>query len=149
MSTYTQIFYHIVFSTKGRTPVLLPAGREDLFRFIWGLVRSRNCRLHQINAANDHVHMLTTLHPSWSLADFMREIKVTSSHWIKANNVFNEFPGWQAGYGAFTRSKQDTERLIHYIKQQEEHHQKISFAEELRNLIVEAGIEFDEKYLLG
>lgn len=149
MSTFTQIVYHIVFSTKGRTPTLVPAGREDMFRYIWGLIRARDSHLYQINATLDHMHMLTTLHPSRPLADFVRDIKVSSSHWIKVNDVFSGFPGWQAGYGAFTHSRQDKERLVHYIKSQEQHHARVSFAEELRSLLNEAGIEFDERYLLG
>jgi putative transposase len=115
---------------------------------MWGLIRSRGCLLYRVNGTLDHVHILTGLHPARSLADFVKEIKVGSSHWIKTNKVFNGFPGWQAGYGAFTHSKQDKERLIQYIKGQEQHHARVSFADELRSLLIEAGVEFDEKYLL-
>jgi hypothetical protein len=94
------------------------------------------------------VHILTGLHPSRSLAEFVKEIKVSSSHWIRTSNIFACFPGWQAGYGAFTHSTQDKERLVQYIKMQEQHHAKVSFADELRSLLIEAGVEFDEKYLL-
>lgn len=148
MSTYTQILCHIVFSTKGRAPVLTPDGREALFRYIWGVVRSRDSNVYRINATSDHVHILTGLHPSRSLADFVKEIKVSSSHWIKANRIFSAFPGWQAGYGAFTHSKQDKERLVRYIGNQERHHERISFFDEFKRLLTEADIEFDEKYLL-
>ncbi len=92
--------------------------------------------------------MLTSLHPSRSLADLVKELKVGSSQWIKRNGVFTGFPGWQAGYAAFTHSRQDKERLMNYIKGQEQHHTKISFADELRTLLNEAGVEFDENYLL-
>jgi putative transposase len=148
MSTYTQIFYHIVFSTKGREPVLVPTGREAMFRYVWGMMNARDSRLYQVNGTLDHVHILTGLHPSRSLADFVKEIKVSSSHWIKTNCTFAGFPGWQAGYGAFTHSKQDQERLIQYIKGQEQHHAGLSFADELRSLLIEAGVELEEKYLL-
>ena len=148
MSTYTQILYHIIFSTKGREPVLVTAGREAMFRYIWGLIRSRESYLYRINGLLDHVHILTSLHPSRSLADFVKELKLASSQWIKTNGIFAGFPGWQAGYAAFTHSKQDKERLLQYIKRQEQHHKKISFADELRSLLIEAGVEFDDKYLL-
>jgi REP-associated tyrosine transposase len=148
MSTFTQIFYHVVFSTKGREPVLLDAGRERLFRYIWGVIRGRDSHLYSVNGTLDHVHILSALHPARSLADFVKEIKVGSSHWIKVNGIFPGFSGWQSGYGAFTHSKQDKERLIHYINGQQQHHTTVSFADELRSLLIEAGIEFDEKYLL-
>ena len=148
MSTYTQIFYHIVFSTKRRETVLVAIGRETLFRYIWGLTRARDSRLYHVNGTLDHVHILAGLHPTRSLADFVKEIKVCSSHWIKTNGIFTGFSGWQAGYGAFTHSKQDKERLIQYIKGQKQHNTRVSFADELRSLLIEACVEFDEKYLL-
>lgn len=119
-----------------------------MFRYIWGLIHARDSRLYRVNSTLDHVHILTDLHPARSLADFVKEIKVSSSHWIKTNGIFTGFSGWQAGYGAFTHSKQDKERLMQYIKGQEGHHTRVSFADELRSLLIEAGVEFDEKYLL-
>ncbi len=148
MSTFTQILYHIVFSTKGRAPVLVATEREAMFRYIWGVIRSCDSHLYRVNGTLDHVHILIRLHPARSLSDLVREIKVSSSHWIKKNRVFKDFSSWQAGYGAFTHSKQDQERLILYIKNQEQHHKTLSFGDELRGLLNEAGIQFDEKYLL-
>ncbi|AFM24366.1 IS200/IS605 family transposase [Desulfomonile tiedjei] len=148
MSTYTQILYHIVFSTKGRAPVLVATEREAMFRYIWGIIRFRDCHLYRVNGTLDHIHILIRLHPTQALSNLIREIKVSSSNWIKTNRIFTEFSGWQAGYGAFTHSEKDKERLILYIKNQEQHHKALSFGEELRNLLNEAGIQFDEKYLL-
>ena len=148
MSTYTQIYYHIVFSTKERAPVLVKKDREGLFRYVWGIVQRRNSRLYRINGTLDHMHMLTGLHPSVCLADFVKEIKGGSSYWIKKNKLFKGFSNWQAGYGAFTHSIEDRDRLIEYIKHQEDHHKKVSFADELRALLIEAGVEFDEERLI-
>ena len=92
MSTYTQILYHIVFSTEGREPVFLAADREALFRYIWGLIHARESRLHRVNATLDHVHILTGLHPTRALADFVKD-KVSSSRWIKENRIFHGFLG--------------------------------------------------------
>ena len=94
------------------------------------------------------MHILSSLHPSRSLSDLVKEIKVGSSHWIKRNRVFTSFRGWQDGYAAFTHSKQDKERLIKYINDQEKHHIRISFEDELRNLLIESCVEFEDKYLL-
>jgi putative transposase len=148
MSTYTQICYHIVFSTKSRTPVLHNANRPDLFRFIWGIVRSKGSRLYRINGVMDHVHLLSSQHPTCSLADFVKDIKIKSSLWIKEGNIFPGFTNWQAGYGAFTHNTDDRGPLTDYIKAQEEHHKTVSFRDELRSLLIEAGIEFDERFLV-
>ena len=148
MSTHTAISYHIVFSTKDRRPVLRQERREDLFRYIWGIIKNRRGHLYRMNGVEDHVHILTSLHPTVSLADFVKEIKTGSAHWIKENSVFRSFAHWQEGYGAFTCSQHEIAGLIEYIKGQEEHHRKIKFEEEYRKLLLEAGIKFDERYLL-
>ena len=121
------------------------AGREDLFRYIWGLIRDTKSRLYRINGTLDHVHVLTSLHPTFSLSDLVKVVKGKSSYWIKENHIFPDFSNWQDGYGAFTHSSQEKDRLIDYIKRQEEHHRSVSFGDELRDLIIEAGVEFDER----
>jgi len=148
VSTYTQICYHIVFSTKNREPVLAAGARPELFRYIWGIVNARRTHLYRINGTTDHVHILSNLHPSCALADFVKDIKVASSLWIKEQHVFPGFTNWQAGYGAFTHNRSDQDHLIEYIKAQEPHHKTVSFLDELRQLLVEAGIEFEERFLL-
>jgi putative transposase len=141
------ITYHIVFSTKDRAPVLHPDRRPDLFRYIWGIISNRQSHLFRLNGVEDHLHILTSLHPTVPLADFVKEIKTGSARWIKQNGVFKRFSHWQEGYAAFTCARHDRDRLIEYIKRQEEHHRKTTFQEEYRKLLVEAGIEFDERYL--
>ena len=148
MSTYTQICYHIVFSTKNREPVLRAAGREDLSRYLWGLIKNQDCHLYRINGVEDHIHVLTSLHPTVALADFVKDLKLSSSHWIQENHIFPNFSHWQDGYGAFTLSYAEKDRIAEYIMGQVEHHKKFSFHEELRKLLVEAGVEFDETRLL-
>jgi len=148
MSTYTQICYHIVFSTKGREPVLKADRREELFRYIWGILKNRQSHLYRINGVEDHLHILTGLHPTVSLADLVKDIKTGSAHWIKKRSVFPLFAHWQDGYAAFTHSKGEIDGLIEYIKGQKEHHRRTTFVEEYRKLLLEAGIEFDERYML-
>lgn len=147
MSTYTQILYQIVFSTKNRVPVLQKDKRPELFKYIWGILKNKNCHLYQINGVEDHIHILTHIHPSISLSDLVKDIKVASSIYIKENNLFKNFIGWQSGYGAFTYSINEKERLINYIQNQEEHHKKTSFRDEYISLLNEFDISFEEKYL--
>jgi len=148
MSTHTQICYHLVFSTKDRQPTLQANRRKDLFRYIWGILKNRESHLYRINGTEDHLHILTGLHPSVSLAVLVKDIKTGSSLWIKKERVFRMFSHWQDGYAAFTHSKLEIDGLIEYIKRQEEHHRRTSFADEYRRLLDEAGIEFDERYML-
>ena len=146
MSTYTQIRYHLVFSTKDRRPVLSDSRREELYMYMTGVVKNNQCHPVWINGVKDHVHILLSLRPTVALADLVKDIKVASSIWIKGDAIFPNFDAWQQGYGAFTYSVQDESELIAYVKAQEEHHRKTTFLEEYRKLLQDAGISFDEKY---
>ena len=148
MSTYTQILYQIVFSTKNRKHTLTENHREDLFKYIWGILKNKNCHLYRIGGVTDHIHILTHLHPSISLASLVKDIKIASSENIKTLQLFQNFNGWQDGYGAFTYSFKDKDKLIEYVKNQVQHHKTKTFREEYIDLLNEHGIEFDEKYLL-
>ena len=148
MTTYRQIFYHIVFGTKNRECSLAENHQEDLYRFIWGVINKRNCHLYRINGTEDHLHIFSDLHPSIALAHFVKEIKVASSNWIRQNGLFPQFTHWQEGYGAFTCSVNERDAVIDYIKRQKEHHKTESFCDEYKRLLTENEIPFDEKYLL-
>lgn len=104
--------------------------------------------LYQINGVADHIHIATHLHPTISLSSLVKDIKVSTSLWIKENRIFPKFTSWQEGYGGFTNSINEKEALINYIKNQAEHHHAKSFREELVDLLIEHGVEFDERYLL-
>ncbi len=140
--------YQIVFSTKQREPVLEKETRPGLFKYIWGILNKSNCHLYRINGVEDHLHIVTHLHPSVSLADLVKNIKIASSGFIKENGIFKNFNHWQDGYGAFTYSVKEKNSLIEYVKTQEEHHKIVSFRDEYIELLREHEIEFDEKYLL-
>lgn len=147
MSTYTQILYQIVFSTKGREPILIKKNRPELFKYIWGILKNKKCHLYRINDVEDHLHIVTHLHPLVALAALIKDIKIASSDYIKEKGLFPDFGGWQDGYGAFTYSFSAKNELIEYVKNQEEHHQTKTFREELMELLAEHEVEFDEKYL--
>jgi REP element-mobilizing transposase RayT len=148
MSTYTQIIYQIVFSTKHRIPTLTKPNRDELFKAIWGILKNKNCHLYRINGVEDHIHIVSDLHPSVALADLVKDIKLGSSDFIKRNALFPNFSGWQIGYGAFTYSIKEKHRLIQYVKNQEQHHKKEVFIDEYKSLLKEHGVEYDEQYLL-
>jgi putative transposase len=107
----------------------------------------KKCKLHRINGVEDHIHILSDLHPTVALADFVKDIKVSTSIWMKENGLFPNFEGWSEGYGAFTISIKKRDNVITYIKNQKEHHKKVSFMDEYKSLLDEYGIEYDEKYL--
>jgi putative transposase len=148
MSTYTQIIYQIVFGTKYRRHVLCKENRDELFRYMTGILQSKNCHVFRINGIEDHLHILTHLHPSISLSNLVKDIKLASSCYIREKNLFPEFQGWQEGYGAFTYSVREKDRLIEYVKNQEEHHKTRSYKDEYTKMLKENDIDFDEKYLL-
>ncbi len=147
MSTYTQIFYQIVFGTKNREKVLTKPNREELFKYIWGIIKNKSSHPYMINGIEDHLHIALSLHPTVSLSSLVKDIKLASSQYIKENNLFINFPGWQEGYGAFTYSIKEKDNVVEYIKNQEEHHKKKSFREEYIEFLKSHKIDFDERYL--
>lgn len=146
MPTYTDITYHLVFATKHRVRALDKEHREDLYRFIWGMLNARQCHLYRIGGVEDHIHILTSLHPTVALADLVKEIKTATSAWIKSRRVFPHFEHWQEGYGAFTVAAEARPGLIEYIKTQEQHHARVDFVEELRGMVVSAKLEWRDDF---
>lgn len=146
MSSYRQILYHIVFCTKERKRTLPDSQREELYRYIWGIIKSKGCILYRINGMEDHIHILSDLNPTLSLSDYIRDIKRASSGWLKDSEKCQMFEGWADGYGAFTYAYRDKETILNYIKNQQIHHKKFSFEEEYRALLEEHHIVFDERF---
>ncbi len=145
---YTQILYQLVWSTRQREKTMIKEDRHKLFRHMWGTLRNHKCHLYRINGVEDHLHILTHMHPTIALSDLIKDLKISSSKFIKKNKIFPDFDAWQQGYGAFTYSIESKDRLIEYIKNQEAHHSKITYIDEFRKLLNDHQIEFDEKYLL-
>jgi putative transposase len=146
MSSYRQILYHIVFRTKDNKISLSNESNNELFAYITGFIKNKNCFLYRINGMEDHIHILCDLHPNIALADFMRDLKTSTSFWLKRNDKYPNFEGWADGYAALTYSFRDKEMIINYIKNQVEHHKKESFKEELRRLLKEQGVKIDERF---
>jgi len=144
---YTKLMYHIVFSTKQRTPFLEQALLSRLCKYLGGITRVQDGQMLSAGGAADHVHLAIVSSQTKALADLVRIIKANSSRWIH-----QEFPdlkrfAWQDGYGAFSVSPSVISEVVRYIESQEAHHRKMSFQEEFTALLVKHGIEFDEKYI--
>ena len=148
MSTYTQILYQIVFGTKNIEQTMIESGQDILYKYIWGILKNKNCHLYRIGGTEDHIHIITHVHPAVAVAYLIKDVKIASSNYINAENIFPDFNGWQEGYGAFTYSISARDNLIEYVKNQKDHHRKVSFKDEYINLLNEHAIEFDEKYML-
>jgi putative transposase len=147
--SYTNLIYHLVFSTKNREPIIVEPMKSRLYDYIGGTIRELGGISLAINGMEDHVHVLTKLRADKSVSDVLRDLKANSSGWM--HGVFPEMKdfSWQNGYGAFTVSVSQVDKVKMYIANQEKHHQKIgSFRDEFIKLLVANEIEFEEKYLL-
>jgi putative transposase len=111
-----------------------------------GIIKKKGCHLYRINGMEDHIHILSDLHPSVALADYIRDIKASSTLWMKTQPEFRGFKGWAEGYAALTYANSDKDKVIAYIKNQQEHHKKTTFIEEYRQLLLEHDISIDEKF---
>ena len=149
MGSFRQIIYHVVLSTHGHEPRLVLDQPQDLYAYIGGILREKQCHPQEINGVKDHIHLLFSLHPTIALSRLIKDIKLATSKWMKEKKKAPLFGNWSSGYGAFTCAPRDLEPLIHYIRMQETHHQKESFIEEYKRLLTEHQIPFEEQYLMG
>lgn len=145
--TYSQLLYHIVFSTKERAPWINAALAERLYPFIGGIIRAERGVLYDVGGIEDHVHLYLRWRPDSSISDLMRTVKSRSSKW-----VHDEFPSlgafaWQEGYSVFSVSKSQEDAVKRYIAGQAEHHKKEDFKSELLRILRAHGVEFDERYV--
>jgi putative transposase len=146
--TYTNLLYHLIFSTKDRIPLITKGLQEDLYSYMGGIVRGEGGTLMEIGGVADHVHLLTKFKPTKSVSEMLNRIKAKSSKWVNEEHASNlrKF-GWQDGYAAFTVSESLVPSVRRYIVGQEDHHRQKSFQEEFRALLDKHGIEYDERYL--
>jgi len=145
--TYTSLVTHIVFSTKDRHPLLHSELRTHLFPYLGGIIRQLHGTALSIGGPDAHVHLLVKLHPSTSVASVLDKLKSSSSGWIHRKWPERRSLAWQEGYGAFGVSPSHVSVLMKYIAGQEEHHRRVSFQEELIELLEKYGIEYDERYI--
>ena len=146
--SYTQFLYHIVFRTKRSIPAIFERSERELYAYILGYTRNKKAKLYRIGGMPDHIHMLIDIPPTIAVAEFMRGLKESTSKWLKGNPSFPTFIGWGESYAAFTYSLDSKNVIIEYIKNQKEHHNRISFVEEYRRILVDNGITPNDKYFL-
>ncbi|MDX2029130.1 MAG: IS200/IS605 family transposase [Blastocatellia bacterium] len=146
-SSYLNLLYHIIFSTKDRAPVITTEYQPRLYDYIGGTIRGRGGISLGIGGAADHVHVLAKLRPDQALSEVLRDLKANSSGWM--HDVFpamRDFT-WQRGYGAFTVSQSNVSQVREYIARQEEHHRQVTFRDEFITFLRMNEIEFDERFL--
>jgi putative transposase len=148
MSSYRQLFYHLIFHTKAAEKTIDDLHCKELYNYIWGIIKNKNSKLYQINGIEDHIHLLADIHPTIPVSDFVRDVKSFSSSWMKQTGYFQKFKGWAEGFGVFTVSYREKDIIIGYIKKQKEHHMNLTFENEYRKLLLEQGVTIDEKYFL-
>ncbi len=147
MSSFTNLAYHIIFSTKFRQPLIQIALQKRLYEYVGGIIRATNGLMIEIGGIEDHIHVLANLSPTKAVSDSIREIKANASKWI------NELPErttrfeWQKGYGAFTVSYSQIESVRHYIQNQGEHHKTKTFEDEYMKFLQLHNIAFNRPYL--
>ena len=147
-NTYTQIHIHAVFAVQNRKSLIQKEWQDELYRYITGIITGNGHKLLQIGGMPDHIHILFGMRPTQSLSDVMQDIKGNSSLWINKKRLLYGKFSWQEGYGAFSYSKSQIDKVVRYIQQQEKHHKKRNFEEEYLELLKLFGIDFNEKYIL-
>jgi REP element-mobilizing transposase RayT len=146
-NTYSQIYIQTVFAVEGRLSLIRPEFKEDLYKYITGIVTNQGQKFISINGMPDHVHILIGLRPAMALADLVREIKADSSNFINRKKWVTGGSDWQEGYGAFSYGHSQLGTVIRYIQNQEKHHKRSSFKNEYLSLLRKFDIAFDDKYV--
>jgi putative transposase len=146
-NTYTQIYIQIVFAVQGRQNLIRPERKEELHKYITGIVTRQGQKLLAIHAMPDHIHILVGLKPAMAVSDLVREIKTGSTNHINEQRWVAGRFSWQEGFGAFSYAHSQLTDVIQYIQNQEEHHKRRGFQEEYREFLERFNVAYDERYL--
>ena len=146
-NTYTQLYFHVIFAVKGRDNLISKKWKEELNKYISGIVSNKEQKLMIINGMPNHIHLLLSTKPNCNLSDLVRDIKSNSSKWINSKQFISGKFEWQTGFGAFTVSQSGVNSVIDYIKNQENHHGKKSFREEYIDFLASYEVEFNSDYI--
>jgi len=146
-NSYTQIHLQVIFAVKKRTGLIQKEWKDELYKYITGIVQAHEHKLLAINGMPDHLHVFFGMRPIQSLSDLMQNIKQDSSKWVNQKKFIKEKFEWQEGYGAFSYSKSQVSRVISYIQNQESHHRKITFLDEYKKFLENFGVDYDERYI--
>ncbi|MCC7509949.1 MAG: IS200/IS605 family transposase [Planctomycetes bacterium] len=146
--TYTRLLYHIVYSTKERTPLLAGVWSQRMHEYLGGITRNLKGTPIQIGGVADHVHLFVQLPPTIAVSEAVNKLKSNSSGWINEQSDFREKFAWQEGYAAFSVSENRVDETIRYIQAQDAHHAHKFFADELREFLAKNGMMMDERDLV-
>lgn len=146
-NTYSQIYIQIVFAVSGRENLIPQQHRQELHKYITGIVNNRAQKLLSVFAMPDHVHIFVSMQPNISISDLVRDIKSASSKFISKNKWVRRKFAWQEGFGAFSYSRSHIDTVINYINNQEQHHKKKTFEEEYVEFLKKFEIDYKPKYL--
>jgi REP element-mobilizing transposase RayT len=145
--TFSQVYIQYVFAVKGRENLIRPAFETEVYKYIAGIITGKDQKPLAVNGMPDHIHVLVGLRPAMKISDLIRDIKNNSSNFINDKGWLKQKFSWQEGYGVFSYSESNYGKVIDYIKNQKEHHQKRNFREEYLLLLKRFNIPFEEKYL--
>ena len=146
-NTYSQIYVQVVFAVYGRENLISSEWKDELYKYMTGIVKNNNQKLLAINGVSDHVHILLNIKPNIVLSDVVRDIKANSSRFINEKKFVAGKFNWQEGFGAFSYSVSQLDDVIGYIEKQEEHHKETTFKKEYLSHLNRFKIDFDEKYV--
>ncbi len=146
-NTYSQIYIQIVFTVKNRMMLIPKEKKDELYKYITGIVQKRKQKLLVINGTPDHIHIFVGMNPDVAISDLVRDIKAGSSGFINEKRWIKGKFSWQEGFGAFSYSRSNIDAVIHYIQNQEYHHRTITFRDEYIKLLREFAVEYDDRYL--
>jgi REP element-mobilizing transposase RayT len=144
---FLSLLVHFTWSTAGREPWLEQDMLPDLFSYIGGIAKNKNAKLISAGGMSDHIHLYASLPSTISIADFVNALKSNSSRWIHESSSRLRGFAWQDGYGAFSVSKSEEDKVVRYISNQEVHHRKRTFKQELIGLLEKHGIQYDNRYI--
>ena len=147
MPTFTKLWSHFVWGTHNREPLIQERVEPELYAYIGGILKNRKCVLLKAGGIADHIHLLVRVHPTCSVTELCRDIKSNSSSWLRINQPHSSRFAWQEGYGAFSVSERNVDAVGQYIENQKQHHMGRTFQDELKAMLDENGISYEEKYL--
>jgi putative transposase len=146
-NTFSQVHIQLVMAVKYRQSLIAPHWKNELCKFLTGLIESHQHKMLQVNGMPDHMHIFFGMRPAQSISHIAQYLKSESTKWINQHGFCREKFQWQEGYGAFSYSRKDVPAVAGYIQNQEQHHRKKPFIEEFRDLLIEHEIGYDERYL--
>jgi REP element-mobilizing transposase RayT len=146
-NTYTQFYVHLVFAVKNRNALIKKGWKDDLEKYITGIVQNHKHKMLAIGSMPDHIHIFIGYNVNHLIPDLVEEIKTSTNAWIKQNNLSRFRFEWQKGYGAFSHSRSQIDAVVKYVLNQEKHHKKTNFRTEYLEILRKNDIQFNDAYL--